>query len=636
MVNVTWVKSPTTVIDFRSGYALFWQNLISGRANTTPYIARDVMHIQGVPNDPRASDAPFLSVAGFDALGSFTISEPRKWINERWEELFSVYSHHGQHDVRYGLTVMRLHNTFPERIIPNGLYFFNGIFTGYAMADLMLGIPNFWVASPDLFDPQLRAWLFMPWVQDDWHVTPNLTLNLGLRYERTGRPHSKYNDISNLRLPEGGGLATLVTDGICNPSPDRACATGGVPIEKPATTSTVQDDNNNFAPRIGFAYRLGGRTVLRGGYGVFYSREPMGRHTILAFNPPFVGVWAVSNSPQTFQQFDFSDPYRNLSASALSFTYIPEHLRDAYLQSWNIAVQRELGAALTLEVAYVGNKGSKQEANTLPNQPLPGPGDPNARRPYTNVGSIGGEEDIGNSNYHGLQVKAERRFSHGLSFLSSYTWSKAITDSCNFEFTISPNGGCVQDQHNLRAARGLAQGDQRHRFVLSALYALPVGKGQRFWSGSSAVVGKMVSGWQLGSIVTFASGQPLTATLTFDNSNTIDGVKLPDRVSNPNNGPKTIAEFFNTSAFADPAPFAFGNAGISTIIGPGVSSIDFSILKNTPITERVNLQFRSEFFNLPNHVNFGDPNTTFGTPQFGEITGAAASREIQFSLRLQF
>ena len=639
MLHGTYIKSPTTIIDFRAGYARFWQDLRGDLENTTPYIARDIMGIQGIPDDPRSSDAPFLSVAGFDAIGSGNISEPRKWINERYEYHFSVYSHFSQHDVRYGLSATRLHNTFQERIIPNGLYSFNGIFSGYGLADMLLGIPNSWTGAPDLFDPNLRAWSFSPWVQDDWRVTKNLTLNLGLRYEWFGNPYSVTGEIANLRLPPGGGLASVVIPGECVPAlPSHQCFLDNLPLSKPSTPSTLDNNNKNFAPRVGFAYRLGDRTVVRSGYGIFFQKEFMGRSTILATNPPFVGSFTVNNTPQTFQGFSFTDPYAGLAQGGkLGFEYIPQHTPNAYLQSWNLAIQRDLGAGINLEVAYVGNKGTHQESNEDTNEPLsPGPGALDPRRPYTNVSGIDGEMSVGNSSYNGLQVKAEKRFSNGLSFLSSYTWSKAFSSGCDFQFTVTPSGGCVSDQYNPRSARGLDQNDQRNRFTLSWLYALPVGKGQRFWSGGSAVASKIVSGWQLGGIVTAASGQPLTPILTFDNPNVGAQIALPDVVGNPNNGPKTINEWFNTSAFQTPAPFTFGNARIASITGPGSVDVDFSIFKNTPITERVNLQFRSEFFNVLNHTNFGDPNTTFGTPQFGMIFGAASSREIQFSLRLQF
>jgi outer membrane receptor protein involved in Fe transport len=639
MLHATYVKSPTTIIDFRAGYLRFWQDLHGNLEGTTPYIARDVMGIQGVPDDPRSSDAPFFSVAGFDALGSSNISEPRKWVNERYEYHFSVFTQHTEHNLRYGLTATRLHNTFPERIIPNGLYFFNGIFSGYAMADMLLGIPSTWIGAPDEFDPNFRAWSFSPWVQDDWRVTKNLTLNLGLRYEWIGNPYSINGAISNLRLPPGGGLATVVIPGQCVPDlPTHQCYIGGLTVDKPSTPSTMDNNNKNFAPRVGFAYSLGNHTVVRAGYGIFFQKEFMGRSTILATNPPFVGSFTVNNTPQTFQNFSFTDPYAGLSQGGkLGFEYVPEHTPNAYLQAWNLALQRELRAGINVEIAYVGNKGTHQESNLDVNEPrLPGPGPLDPRRPYTNVSGIDGEESVGNSSYNGLQVKAEKRFSNGLSFLSSYTWSKAFASGCDFQFTVTPSGGCVSNQYDPRSARGLDQNDQRNRFTLSWLYALPIGKGQLFWSDSSGVVGKVVSGWQLGGIVTAAAGQPLTPVLTYDNPNVGAQIALPNVVSNPNNGPKTIKEWFDTSAFQAPAPFTFGNARIASITGPGSVDVDFSIFKGIPITESLNLQFRSEFFNVLNHTNLGDPNTTFGTPQFGQIFGAGPSREIQFSLRLEF
>ncbi|HWR16822.1 MAG TPA: TonB-dependent receptor [Terriglobales bacterium] len=639
MLHAAYVHSPNTIIDFRAGYLRFWQDLKGNLEGTSPYIARDVMGIHGIPNDSRSSDAPFFSVAGFDALGSSNISLPRKWINERYEYRFSVYSHHNQHDLSYGLTATRLHNTFQERIIPNGLYFFNGIFSGYAMSDMLLGIPNTWIGAPDEFDPNFRAWSFSPWVQDDWRVTTNLTLNIGLRYEWIGHPYSANDEISNVRLPPGGGLATVVMPGQCIPElPSHQCYLGGLTVNKPATRSTLANNNKNFAPRIGFAYRLGDRTVVRSAYGIFFQKEFMGRSTILATNPPFVGAFTVNNTPETFQNFSFTDPYAGLSQGGkLGFEYIPEHTPNAYLQSWNLAVQRALGAGINVEVAYVGNKGTHQEANTVPNQPrLPGPGDLDSRRPYTNVSGIAGEESIGNSSYNGLQIKAEKRFSNGLSFLSSYTWSKAFASGCDFQFTVTPGGGCVSNQYDPQSARGLDQNDQRHRFTLSWLYALPLGKGRFFLSNASGAVGKIVSDWQLGGIVAAASGQPLTPILTFDNPNVGAQIALPDVVSNPNKGPKTIEEWFDTSAFQTPAPFTFGSARVASITGPGSVNVDFSIFKSIPISESLKLQFRSEFFNLLNHTNLGDPNTTFGTPQFGKIFGAGPSREIQFSLRLEF
>ncbi len=232
-------------------------------------------------------------------------------------------------------------------------------------------------------------------------------------------------------------------------------------------------------------------------------------------------------------------------------------------------------------------------------------------------------------------MKVDKRFSKGLSILGAYTWSKSITDSQAAETgAFVPD---LQDTRNRRANRGLWSADTRHRMTISTLYELPFGAGRRFFSSTHGVPGKLVSGWQVGAIATAQSGQPLTVTLPFDNPNVGEGTKLPNLIGNPNNGPKTVAQFFNTAAFAVPLQYTFGNEGIGVVTGPNLIDVDISLIKNTSISERINLQFRAEAFNAANHAILGDPVTDFGTPQFGQITNTRLdNREIQFALRLVF
>jgi len=363
--------------------------------------------------------------------------------------------------------------------------------------------------------------------------------------------------------------------------------------------------------------------------------EPFNQFISLSYNPPFVSFYSRFLNSSNVGNFDWFNPTAGLPPGGVQFTYMPQNSPSPYLQAWNFGIQHELVNNIVLDVSYVGNKDTHMWARTWPNQPRPGPGDIDPRRPYTNVGTISGNEAIGNSNYHGLQVRLDKRFSKGLSILSSYTWSKAITDS-----QLADNGSFVpdlQDNNNRRANRGLWSADTRHRFTLSSLYELPIGTNKQFLSDAKGVVGGLVSGWQVGGILSVQSGQPLTVTLPYDNPNVGDGVKLPDVVGNPNNGPKTVDKFFNTDAFAAPPPFTFGNEGIGTVTGPGLTNLDLSLVKNTKITERVNLQFRCEAFNALNHLIMGDPDTNFGTPLFGQVNSTRLdNREIQFALRLQF
>ena len=626
--QLTHTFGSSLVFEARFGYNRFKQIVEQNRAFTTPNIAADVLLISGVATDPAASNAPAFIVPGYGGI-SGAPSSPRSWFSDRYEGEASVSLVRGSHLLRAGADVVYHRETFPEIIIPNGLYVFDGSFTGHSMADMLLGIPNTFLLSPELFDPQFRGTDFTPWVQDDWRVTSKLTLNLGLRYEYYPWPVSANNTISNIVLPPGGGEASVVLSGPCVPDlPVRRCETT-LPTSMASRRSTLgPSDKNNFAPRLGFAYKATDKTVVRGSYGIFYQPEPFNQFVFLSINPPFISFYNRFNNQSNYQTWDWYNPTAGLPAGGIQFSYIPSDSVMPYLQAWSLGVQHEI-AGNVVDITYVGNKDSHLWARTWPNQPPPGPGDIESRRPYTNVSTVAGNEPIGSASYNGLQIRAQRRYSHGLAFLASYTFSKALTDT-----QLAETGAFVpdlQDAHDRGANRGLWSADARQRFTVSALYELPFGR------DASGVVGALISGWQLGGIWTAQSGQPLTVTLPFDNPNVGEGAKLPDRVGDPNTGPGTVEKFFNTDAFAVPAPYTFGNAGIGTVTGPGINSVDLSLVKNMTITDRVRLQFRVEAFNAFNHLIMGDPVTEFGNPLFGQVTSTRLdNREMQFALRLEF
>jgi hypothetical protein len=637
-LHLTDAVRPNTIFELQFGYNSFKQFVIQKTSDTSPNISTDVLGINGVATDPRASGSPIFITSGFGDISDQN-SAPRQWASERYEYQGSVSLVRGKHVIRAGMHGVRHHETFQEIYLPDGFYTFDGTLSGYSIADMLLGIPSNFQLSPELFDPQFRQWELMPWIQDDWRVTPKLTVNLGLRYEYRPWPVSKDNTIANIVLPPGGGgLASINLSGPCTPVPPGDCGTSLFTSISSTRSTLSGTDKNNFAPRVGFAYRVGNsdKTVVRGAYGVFYQAEPFNQFVFLSINPPFVGFYNKFINPTNYQStWDWNNPTAGLPPGGVQFTYIPQDARTPYLQSWNIGVQHDFGAGFVLDTTYVGNKDTKLWARTWPNQPRPGPGDIDSRRLYTNVSTIAGDEPVGNANYNGLQMRLDKRFSQGLSLLAGYTWSKAITDTQGAETgAFVPD---LQDNDNRRANRGLTASDTRNRFTLSSVYELPFGSKRRYLADVHGVVEKIVSGWQMGAIATFQSGQPTTATLAFDNSNTGEGAKLPNVVGNPNDGPKSVNDFFNTSAFALPAQYTFGNEGIDVIEGPGVRDVDISLVKNTPIREQMNLQFRCEAFNVANHPIWAQPDTTFGTPQFGEITSTRlANREIQFALKLSF
>ncbi|HWR17733.1 MAG TPA: hypothetical protein VN577_23085 [Terriglobales bacterium] len=632
-IQLNKTLSPNSILEFRVGYNLFKQFNIQNHSGEVPSIATGVLRINGVTQDPLGSSAPSFSVVGFSGFGGG--SSPRSWFSERYEYQGSVSLTRGKHMIRMGGHAVRHHETFPEILIPNGAYTFDGTFTGYSAADMLIGIPSNYQLSPEKFDPQFRQWEIMPWVQDDWRVTNNLTINIGLRYEWRPWPVSANNSIANIVLPPGASTATLLLSGPCVPDAVRRCQTTLPSSIAPNRSTFDGNDNNNFAPRIGFAYRLGssGRTVIRSAYGIFYQERNFSGLTSLSYNPPFVSNYNVFNNVSNFQSWDWFNPVATSNPGVFQFSAYPGNSRNPYLQAWNLSVQRELGAGVVINVGYVGNHDTKLWSRALPNQPRPGPGSINDRRPYTNVGRISSDQSIGSSNYHSLQVRGERRFSSGLSLLTSYTWAKTITDSQRSS-TSTPD---LQDNNDRKANRGLWGADIRHRFTLSTVYELPIGKGKQVLGGVSGVADKLISGWEMAAIGTFQTGQPLTVTLAFDNPNVGEGAKLPNLLHNPNNGPKTIDQFFDTAAFALPPQYTFGNAGINTVIGPGLRNVDLSLIKNTKVLEKMNLQFRAEAFNVANHLIMANPNTTFGTPNFGKVTATRLdNRQIQLAVRLTF
>jgi hypothetical protein len=483
-----------------------------------------------------------------------------------------------------------------------------------------LGLPINSLASINEFDPHFVNTDLYPWVQDDWRATPTLTLNFGVRYEWSGRPVSQNNTISNIDFSRG--TAQLVTA--------QDYQKFGFP------RSLVNNDNNNFAPRLGFAWSPAAHKsyVLRGGYGWFYQRETSNSWEDLSINPPFINQTSFNLDPAEVASFDLHNPFALAPPIPLLTFAMQKDWRDGYVQEWNLDQQYAITQQLVVDIGYVGNKGTKLPDAIPINEAVPGPGDSQTRRPYQNFGSITFRDSESSATYHSLQARLERRFAKGISFLASYTFSKAINNQSLYE---TDTGG-PQDIRNLKSEKGLAAQDDRQRFVMSYVYELPFGHGQRFGSSASGVVDQLIGGWQINGITTFQTGQPLTALMGFDNANVGDGTARPNQVGNPNlsRGDRGPTHWFKTSAFV-PAPFGtFGDASRNNIIGPGLNNFDFSILKTFRFAEEKRIEFRTEIFDLFNHTNFTTVGNVIGTGSFGELTAARDPRVIQFGLKFLF
>ena len=601
--------------------------------------------LKNVPNDPAiVGGVPKVNIQGFDAVGRHT-STPQFQTPRSWNPRATFSLNRGRHFFKFGTEFLHVQTKINDLNATIGRMNFEDRFSGRAVGDLLLGLPSQLALTSFTVMDQGQDMQFY-FFQDDFKVTPKLTLNFGLRYEYATPPRERNNQFGN--FDPQSGTVIFAKDGDIF---DRAL---------------IHPDRNNFAPRFGFAYSLTSRWVIRAGYGIFYSHTVrQGREGLLGFNPPFLVDNLLQASVTGAAAVASAVPFRLvngypaglLDPNSLSPT-IMRRAQDAfqrtpYIQQYNFGIQYELTKDLVLDAAYVGNKGTKLNGFRNLNQRAVitnANGSQSAgARPYPAFGDIQWMENRVLSNYNSLQLRLEKRFSRGLSALLSYTWGKALTEAPDHISTSSVGAGFdtgtfrePQNGNNLKAERGLAEFDIKQRFVASYIYELPFGHGRRWGSDWHKAADLFLGGWQLTGIHALQSGLGLTATLAGSTMLNLGGERRsrPNVVGNPilSASERTLQRWFNTNAFAlfNPAPQAFGNAGVGIMRGPGYVNFDFTLAKNFPVTERVRFQFRTELFNAFNRANFGPPNIARESSGFGQILSASNARIIQFGLKLYF
>ena len=584
----------------------------------------------GLPTiSPRARDLglSFITVTGFSPLGDEG-NNPQNSVTNVYQVINSSSYVHGDHLFKFGLDFRFAQQNAFRDVESRGRLQFSPFLTltNNALADLLLGFPL--VTSVARVDnpQQIRTESYNFFINDSIRITPRLTLNAGLRYEYNS-PAVDKDDRATIFDVASGQLVPVGTNGV--------------------PRSGYDADKNNFAPRVGFAWTIGEDqlTVLRGGYGVYYDQSTLAPAEALYFNAPFFAnsiFFPLQGLPLTLSDpFPSSFPFA-LPASALA---IQRDLRTGYMQHWNFNVQRQFGETSVLEVAYVGSKGTKLLTARDINQPAPSvlpPGLPFVPRPDPRFDDIDLLESRASSNYHALQTRFQQRLARDFSALVSYTWSKSLDDASNF-FTSAGDPNFPQNSFNLAAERGRSNFDVRHRLSASYTWALPFGRTKRYLNDDNWV-STVLSGWETAGIITLQSGRPFTVMLLPDIDNSGTGRSIlgfgnndrPNVIGNPELANPTTAQWFNTSAFTFSAPGTFGDAGRNILDGPGFQNVNVSLLKNTALGERLNLQFRAEAFNLFNHPNFNLPDNFLGSPTFGRITSARDPRHIQFGLKLLF
>ena len=635
--------SPRMINDFRAGYSRFYE-----RETTESAYKRNVAAeygLKGACNQASCYHAPYFEVQDFSSpMGNPSgrtlgqgVSGPRAWKSELFQIHNSLLIVRGTHTIRAGFTGNRHRDTFPEAIRPAGDHIFNGQWTasgatsrGFALADALMGLPQRILASIDIFDPNFRYSHAMPWMQDDWKVSRKLTLNLGVRYEWMGRFVANRDTISNF-YQTGPNTAIIITpkstgSAIAQVRPDSL------------GRSLVNNDNNNIAPRFGFAYQAASKWVARGAYGIFYQRYSAQDALGMSINPPYIrtgdvtlGVRAVDVA--TYPIDDLT-PVVNFVApgSRPALNAVDINAKDGLVQQWNFHLEHSLTSSTVVTAGYVGTKSTGLDAFRYNNQALPGPGDVQSRRPFSNLSTVRLSKSEGFATYHGMEIAARQRLWKGISYTMGYTWARTIDNGGIYETTMNP--------YNTVNDKALSAFHREHRYFVAGIWEIPYGRGRTFGNHVNRAVDAVLGGWQLSNFLVFETGVPISVTTLGDNLNTGGNyLQVPNRLAEANlpRDQRTRSRFFNTDAFVRPPQYQIGNAGRRILIGPATSNLDLSFVKQFNFTERISLQLRAEMFNATNHPNWGNPGTTLGTAAFGIVTSNSnLPRQVQIGLKLRY
>jgi outer membrane receptor protein involved in Fe transport len=544
----------------------------------------------------------------------------------------------GKHTVKGGANIIRSQNNIYNIRTQIGGYNFNARYTTDGMADFLLGMVNQYTWNTPL-QVDLRSWNLGFYLQDDYKITPRLTLNLGLRYELV---------LPFIDKRDRMGIFDTYTD----PANPRLIYAGAEGTDR-FNRAMFATDTNNWMPRVGFAFKATDRTSIRAGYGIFYTYlEPFGDAEYLIGNPPNaygVSIASSATRPALLLKDGPAPGALTLErATGLTFVSYERRADLGYAQQWNFNIQRELGRDWLLETGYSGSRGVHLLMRFEDNFSPPGPGNINAKRPITRaeipgtgivsspLGPIQGYKNNANSTYHAWVTRLEKRFSQGFTLLTSYGWSKTMGDTCGNAASGNTSGCGYQDARYLHLEKAVDNQDVPHRFVLSGIYDLPFGRGRAIGSNMNRVAHALAGGWAVGSIVTLASGRPYSLTVQGNpaNTGTIGIVNRPNVVGDPHGAVRTLQQDFNTAAFRPNDRFTIGSLGRNTMRQRGFFVWDFSAMKDFRLQERLALQFRFEAFQFTNTPRFGQAGNVVGTNNFGQITSADTPRNLQFGLKL--
>ncbi|MDE0124977.1 MAG: TonB-dependent receptor [Bryobacterales bacterium] len=624
VVSYTQIINARTINQVRVGFTR--ENLRATSLNG----GRNTAEEFGIPNvnvDEYTTGLSAISAAGYPNIGdNFWNPAILPMNNIQFSDNLEMTR--GNHSFRFGFDAVRRHTNGFQTSRPRGQFGFvlrftnnpaNARNTGFGPAELLLGKPG----NIQLVYMQgtrgMRRTDYAGYFQDDWKVTQRLSLNLGLRYDLLADyPQTEVGD-RLIQFDVESGNPAPVNDG------------------RYPWRSGIADDLNNWAPRVGLAYRLGDGTVVRAAYGIYYNGQPIHLNAGLLSQAPFFVNTRVDNSQGNFEGArglaDGPLRVRALDSPGQSRRgYDPDSYAIPYTQQWNFAIQQQLPAQQQLTVAYVGSKATARRQQINFNQAIPGSGPVALRRRWPNHAAVRIVQTRGNTNYHSLQATLRKHFSRGLRYQLNYTWAHAIDES---------TGGLpITD---LSGNRGNSSLDIRHSVNATVGYDLPVGQGKAVLGNAPAAVDQILGGWKINALLTLTDGYPFSPS--GPNTLNIGEGTRPDRIADGNLPPseRTIRRWFDTDAFVAPGFRQFGNSGRNVLFGPGTKLANISLHKNFSVSEGKRLQFRAEFFNVTNTPHFNNPNSNIRSPARGRITRAGSEnrfqrtqRLVQFGLRFVF
>ena len=675
-MSYTRVWNPSIISETRVGFSRLVTSRVGANPNTDEFKALGIGGYD--PAGALNGGLPQIHFNDTTDTGRYSQIGANDWLPSKefsnvWDFIQNVAINKSGHALKFGGEYRIIKLPFFQVPYPHGELNLNqndtalpqvgpNASSGDPMASFLLGVVNGGqISTTNFISTQKLGWAF--YGQDDWKVTPKLTVSLGLRYElfspfdeRFGRQSNFVFDNLTLFIPKGKDQNAALPPNFATAFPNVKVSRGDV------SSFMIPWDKMDFGPRLGMAYNWRTKTVIRSSYGIFYGGEENqggnpNRGESVPFNEsPNLGASQGGRTIGTFAANPFFPggvsggyPLNVFSLDApVAFRGVAVDFRNSLVHKWSFGMQHELPWQTVLEVSYVGNHQSHQLFQPDPNA-CPNFGTTNSSitcnslRPgfllNPNIGGISGTASFGYGNYHGMTAKLEKRLSQGLQFITAYTFGHALA---NTGTTLSGSTGFgIPNPRNYASGYSSAAWDIRHNFTSSINYDLPFGRGKAYGSSMNPVLNSVVGNWRVNAILTLRTGVPYTLR-----SNGCQGVWnacRPDAVSGKDpNGAPSIGRgpdlWFDTSAVAPPATLTGGNLGLQSNYGPPARSLDFSLFKDIRITERFGLQFRTESFNIANTPQFNVPDNNRQDKNFGQVTstGSGSERHIQFSLRVQF